>query len=154
MTRLRAIAFLAALTVGIASAATHAAATTPTKKCSSGSHSDMGGMDMSGSSKHCAKETNRRVVPGARSIKVAGDELAFEPSAITLKAGEDVTIVLTAEDIAHDFFVKGVGHVVHAKAGKTARGGLRIDDPGTYSFWCTVSGHKKAGMTGTITVTS
>ena len=50
-------------------------------------------------------------------------------------------------------FGSRVGHVVHAKAGKTAMGGLRIDEPGTYRFWCTEKGHKKAGMTGTITVT-
>ena len=42
---------------------------------------------------------------------------------------------------------------MHAKAGKTAMGGLRIDEAGTYKFWCTVAGHKKAGMTGTFTVT-
>jgi plastocyanin len=150
----RVISLLAVLMVAASFAATNAAASTPTKKCPSSSHSEMDGMDMSGSSKRCTKETNRRVVPGAREIAVTGDDFAFSPDAIAVKAGENVAVVLTADDIAHDFFVKGVGHVVHAKAGKTARGGLRLEKPGTYSFWCTVSGHRKAGMTGTITVTS
>jgi uncharacterized cupredoxin-like copper-binding protein len=64
-----------------------------------------------------------------------------------------VTIALTASDVAHDVYVKRIGHVVHAKAGKTAKGGLRIKKAGTYKFWCTIQGHRQAGMAGTITVT-
>ena len=29
-----------------------------------------------------------------------------------------------------------------------------IDKPGTYKFWCTITGHKAGGMVGTITVTA
>ena len=61
--------------------------------------------------------------------------------------------MLTSSDIAHDFMVKGVGHVVSAKRNKTAEGGLRIDEPGTYKFWCAEPDHRKSGMTGTIVVT-
>jgi uncharacterized cupredoxin-like copper-binding protein len=96
---------------------------------------------------------NCPTVEGAREIAVVGDAFTFTPTEITIASGEDVTIALTADDIAPDFYGKGVGHIVHAKTGKTAMGGLRIDEPGTYKFWCTVAGHKKAGMTGTITVT-
>jgi heme/copper-type cytochrome/quinol oxidase subunit 2 len=67
--------------------------------------------------------------------------------------GEDVTIALTSKDTAHDLYVKGLGHIVHAAKGETAKGGLRIDRPGTYQFWCTVSGHKEGGMRGILTVT-
>jgi heme/copper-type cytochrome/quinol oxidase subunit 2 len=144
---------LAALATVITVAGTAATATTPTAKCSSGAHSDMGDMDMSGSKK-CSGDENRKVVSGARTITVTGDDFTFTPDAITMKAGEDVTIALTAEDVQHDFYVKGIGHVVHAKKGKTAQGGLRIKKAGTYKFWCTVAGHKQDGMTGTITVTA
>jgi uncharacterized cupredoxin-like copper-binding protein len=98
-------------------------------------------------------DENCPVVAGARKIKVIGTGLHFSPAAITMAKGEDVTIVLKAGDVAHDYYVKGYGHVVHAKAGKTARGGLVLDKAGTYKFWCTVKGHRTAGMTGTITVT-
>ena len=102
---------------------------------------------------HGSESTNCRTVKGARVVRVTGDRFQFMPKNITVAAGEDVTIRLSSGDIAHDFYVKGIGHVVHAKAGQTARGGLRIDEPGTYKFWCTVANHKKAGMTGEITVT-
>ncbi|MDQ1429618.1 MAG: hypothetical protein QOF40_220 [Actinomycetota bacterium] len=46
-------------------------------------------------------------------------------------AGENVTIALSADDVVHDFYVQGIGHVVHA-----------------------IKGHKQAGMKRTITVTA
>src|SRR5262245_8246128 len=124
------------------------AAAVPAAKCSTeGGHDDHGSdmddmdMDHDASSKSCAGGT----IKGARVIRVTGDRFRFTPKQITMASGEDVTIRLRSGDIAHDLYVKGVGHVVHAKADDSARGGLRIDEPGTYKFWCTVAGHKKAG---------
>lgn len=97
-------------------------------------------------------DANNPVVAGAREIPVEAGALTFAPKRLQLTAGEDVTIVLTSIDIAHDLYVDGVGHVVHAAARKTAKGGLMIDEPGTYKFWCTIKGHKAGGMVGTITV--
>jgi len=54
--------------------------------------------------------------------------------------------------VLHDFVVQGVGRVVSAKAGKTRRGSLMMAKPGKYKFWCSVRGHRAAGMVGTITV--
>ena len=102
---------------------------------------------------HGSSSTNCPTVKGARVIRVTGDRFQFSPKNLTVTAGEDFTIRLSSDDIADDFYVKSFGHVVHAKAGQTARGGLRLDEPGTYKFWCTVANHKKAGMTGRITVT-
>ena len=148
----RVFSVLAILLVTVTTTAAAATARTSATKCTSGGHS---GMDMSGKVM-CTKGSmgkNNPVVAGAREIAVSAKDLAFSPNAINLSAGENATIVLSAGDVAHDFYVKGVGHIVHAKARKTAQGGLRIDKAGTYKFWCTVSGHKQAGMTGTITVT-
>lgn len=91
-------------------------------------------------------------VPGARVIRVRAKSYVFSPRQLTLRAGEDVTIALRSTDILHDFVVKRGGHIVAAKAGTTKRGGLRIDTPGTYRFWCSVEGHRAAGMEGTIVV--
>jgi plastocyanin len=95
---------------------------------------------------------NRPTVPGAREIPVVADSLTFAPQKIQLRAGEDVTIALTSKDLEHDFVVEGIGHVVHAARGRTAKGGLVIDDPGVYDFWCSVRGHRGSGMVGTLTV--
>ena len=96
---------------------------------------------------------NARVVAGARKIEVNADSFAFTPNEIPVSAGENVTIVLHSEDVLHDFVVRGKGHIVSAKGNKTARGGLKLEKPGAYNFWCSVSGHRVAGMRGTIVVT-
>lgn len=114
---------------------------------SSMNHSMDSGMDM-GSGSH----KNAAVQAGAPEIMVDAKSFEFTPSPITIKAGEDVTIVLKSTDVAHDFVVQGQGHVVGANAGQQAKGGLMIDKPGTYKFWCSVSGHRAAGMEGTLVV--
>jgi len=120
----------------------HAAAAKPGDCSSDNAHGDH----------HGSSSTNCPTVKNARVIRVTGDRFQFIPKNLTVAAGEDVTIRLSSDDIAHDFYVKKIGHVVHARAGQTARGGLRIDEPGTYKFWCTVANHKLAGMTGRIKV--
>ncbi len=104
-----------------------------------------------------AKEAaNAPVMKGAREIRLDGTSFDFNQKTIDLAANEDVTIVFTATDAEHDVTVEGVqgaGHIVHAQQGRTARGGLKISTPGTYAFYCSVSGHRKAGMTGRLVVT-
>ena len=135
--------FLTVLFVGVAASALAA--------CSSGgSNSSMG--SMSGSK----EAANASVTKGAREIRVDGTSFDFNQKTINLAANEDVTIVFTATDAEHDVTVEGVqgvGHIVHAQQGKTARGGLKISSPGTYTFYCSVSGHRKAGMVGQLVVT-
>ena len=154
MRRLLTIAVTVMLTAGALTIATGAEATAKSSGCGTAmSTKKSSSMDMDMGHKKSAMENNCPVVAGAREITVTGNAFSFSPPQITMAAGETVTISLTASDIAHDFYVKGIGHVVHAKAGKTARGSIRIRKAGTYKFWCTILDHKKQGMTGTITVT-
>lgn len=115
---------------------------------------DMGhGSGSARTSKTGSHGRNARTVAGAREIEVNAASFSFTPEEIRVGVGEDVTIVLRSSGATHDFVVKGIGHVVSAKSGRTARGGLRIDRAGTYRFWCSVPGHRSAGMTGTIVAT-
>jgi plastocyanin len=90
-------------------------------------------------------------VPGAREIAITARNFRFDPSEIRVRAGEPVTIVLTSEGSLHDFTL-GDGAHVSADAGKTARGGLKVDAPGTHTFYCTVPGHRSQGMEGKLIV--
>lgn len=92
------------------------------------------------------------VIPGAREMQVRATSFAFDPDALEFAVGEDVTIVLSSDDVFHDFEIEGVDGHVGAGAGRSRRGGFRIDEPGTYRFFCTVSGHRKAGMEGVVVV--
>ena len=91
------------------------------------------------------------VTPKARRIKVDSRSYAFSPKKITVAAGEDVVIVLHSKDQRHDFTLQGGKVVADAKGGKTATGKLRLAKPGTYKFYCSIPGHRAAGMEGTIT---
>lgn len=92
------------------------------------------------------------VADGARRIEVAATSFRFGPDEIVVAAGDDVAIALSSDDVLHDFAIDGVDVHVSADRGETEVGGLRVDDPGEYTFYCTVPGHREAGMEGTLVV--
>ena len=92
------------------------------------------------------------VADAARRIEVAADDFSFEPDEITAEVGEDLAIVLTSEDLLHDFTIDELDAHVVADRGETAEGGLRADEAGEFTFYCSVPGHRAAGMEGTLVV--
>jgi plastocyanin len=96
---------------------------------------------------------NAAVKPGAREIRVSARSYAFAPETLEVQAGEDIAVVLHSRDQTHDFAIEGKGVIVTVDGGKTAKGGFRLAKPGTYTFSCSISGHRAAGMEGTITAT-
>lgn len=106
----------------------------------------MGGGSMGG------HDESSPVAEGARRIEVAATSFEFDPAEITVTAGEDVTIVLSSDDLFHDFTIDGLDVHVAADRGETAEGGLRADESGEYTYYCTVAGHREAGMEGTLIV--
>jgi plastocyanin len=95
----------------------------------------------------------RPAAPDARRIDVTGRSFAFEPKAITATVGEEIAIALTSSDSLHDFTIDELDAHVAADPGKTVIGGFRAEKAGRYTFYCSVTGHREAGMTGTLTVT-
>ena len=91
-------------------------------------------------------------------LQVLGtDSLAYEPDAFTVPAGEEVTVELTSEaSVEHDFIIEdapgGELDVVEAAAGETATGTFTVDEPGTYTVYCSVPGHREAGMEASLEV--
>ena len=92
------------------------------------------------------------IADGARRIEVTATSFEFDPDEITVTAGEDVAIVLTSEDLLHDFTIDELDAHVAADADETNEGGLRAGEPGRYTFYCTIAGHRAAGMEGTLVV--
>jgi plastocyanin len=97
-------------------------------------------------------EANSAVADGARRIEVSATIRGFDPDEITATAGEDLAVSLTSEDMLHDFVIDELDAHVAADRGETAEGGLRAE-AGTYTYYCSVPGHRRAGMEGTLTVT-
>lgn len=95
------------------------------------------------------------VIPGAREVRVQARDFGFAPASITLKVGEPVNLVFENEgQMLHDFTVPALGVHVQAGPGQSATAGLRVGEPGTYEYLCSVPGHAEAGMRGTLTVTA
>ena len=83
-----------------------------------------------------------------------GRDVAFEPREIRIEAGRWTVVEFTNEDeIFHDWEVDGLANVdAGARPGQTTRLRFVIDEPGRYTYLCTVPGHEEAGMVGTLIV--
>jgi plastocyanin len=83
-----------------------------------------------------------------------GGELAYDTKSLSAKAGS-VTIAFTnASPVEHDVTIAQGSNVVGATPkfiGATKSLTLNLK-PGTYTFYCSVPGHRQAGMEGTLTV--
>lgn len=108
----------------------------------------------------------------ATVLDVTTVTMAFNPKEVTLAKGKPVKLVLKNEDtVLHDFSIdkipvdkknsEGAKHDDHSKepdlhvaadSGKTGTVEFTPKEAGTYTYYCTVIGHKEAGMVGTLTV--
>ncbi|MGA8744338.1 MAG: plastocyanin/azurin family copper-binding protein [Solirubrobacterales bacterium] len=96
---------------------------------------------------------------GAQTLKVEANpngQLSYVPSKLTAKAG-NVTIEFTnPQGLSHDIAVEdssgktiGKSELIEERSTTLSLSNLK---PGTYHYFCTVPGHREAGMEGTLTV--
>lgn len=99
------------------------------------------------------RSSSSPTIPGAREIAVSASAFKFAPNEIHVRAGEDVTIVLAATDMAHDFTIDEFGFHVAASPGQPGRGSFHAPSAtGRYTAYCSVAGHRQAGMTATVVI--
>jgi plastocyanin len=105
-----------------------------------------------------AATTPAAAAPAAQtSLKLAsvGATLAFDAKTLSAKAGTVTITFANSSPLEHNVAVAQGSTVLGSTptftgGSKTLTLSLR---PGTYSFYCTVPGHRQAGMEGTLTVT-
>lgn len=89
--------------------------------------------------------------PSGTEISVAATEFAFDPDTISIPAGVAETVTLANKGtIEHDITIDALGVKIHAGVGDTVSGTVTAE-AGTYEFYCSIPGHKQAGMVGTLT---
>lgn len=91
-------------------------------------------------------------VAGATELTVTAGALAFAPDQLEVRTGEAVNVALTSTDVLHDLTIDEVDFHLVADEAETAVGGVVFEQPGTYVAYCTVPGHRDAGMELPITV--
>jgi len=91
--------------------------------------------------------------PAAVQKTLETTEFAFAPAELEVAAGSALEVTLDNKGtLEHDFTIDSIGFKVEVKIGKTATGTTGVLAAGTYDFYCSVPGHKEAGMVGTLTV--
>ena len=87
-----------------------------------------------------------------RLIVEAGD-LWFAPSEITIRADEPTVLVLSGVGAtAHNLMVDDLGLQLHVGPGIESEVSLSDLPPGTYEYYCSIFGHRRGGMFGTLTI--
>ena len=86
-------------------------------------------------------------------IPVVGKEFSYDPATLTLKAGQPFLIVLkNTGSIEHDITVDDAKFKLTVPGNNTGEKVLKAQKPGTYQMYCSVAGHKDAGMKGQLVV--
>ncbi len=90
----------------------------------------------------------------AQKVTVVAKEFSYTPNKITVKIGQPVQLLLDNKGvIEHDWVVDRfkvkTGLV---QPGKSATATFTPTAKGTFEFYCSVPGHKEAGMKGTLVV--
>lgn len=95
---------------------------------------------------------------GASALSIAADprgELKYSTASLSAKAGSVAVTFTNKAPLSHNLTVESSsGSTVGATP--TFQGGSKVLTlnlkPGTYKFFCTVPGHRQAGMEGTLVV--
>jgi plastocyanin len=103
-------------------------------------------------------EGNTPPIAGAPELVITADNFAFSVDRIELNAGQPaVNVALTSADMLHDLVVNEIGFHLVADRGETVVGGLEgllFGESGSYVAYCSVPGHREAGMELEIVVTA
>lgn len=109
-----------------------------------------GGSSGGGSSEKCP------TAPGAIAATIqAGPNgaIAFDKKTLAVKGPKFVVQLTNGSTLPHTFQIHGWDGKANVDGStKSACATFDITTPGTYTFYCGVSGHEAAGMKGTITV--
>ena len=107
-----------------------------------------------------------------KTVTLTLNEFQFQPAEITTKVGQPIKLVLKNNGtVLHDFVstdamvevmeehgavhdMAGMQTNMHAaiEAGQESTLEFKATQAGTYTFYCTVAGHKEAGMMGKLIV--
>jgi uncharacterized cupredoxin-like copper-binding protein len=87
------------------------------------------------------------------NIQASASELAFVPNELSAPAGRIMIHMTNPSQLPHSIALAVTGIPPGPVVGHGGVSELVANlAPGTYTFYCTVPGHRQAGMTGTLTV--
>jgi plastocyanin len=91
--------------------------------------------------------------PPATVVAVQAFDLGFRPIEITIPATGSTRLVLeNTGGVVHNLTVDALSIEIVASRGRSNEAVVTDPAPGTYEFYCSVSGHRQAGMVGKLIV--
>lgn len=84
-------------------------------------------------------------------VTISATEFKFDPGSFTVPADTPTTVTLSNEGVVeHDITIDDADVVIYAAAGKSEQGEVTLP-AGEHVFYCSIPGHRDAGMEGTVT---
>ncbi len=88
-----------------------------------------------------------------RTVQVNAGAFYYKPNVITVKKGETVKIVMTSDDMMHDFIIDELNvKIPITQSGNTNTVEFTADKVGTFEYYCSVGQHRKNGQIGKLIV--
>jgi Copper binding proteins, plastocyanin/azurin family. len=90
--------------------------------------------------------------PPIKTVTVSAKNFSFTPNTLESPAGI-IQIDLKSADGIHDLVIEGIpGFRIEVTSGNSSSAKVKLQ-PGKYTFYCSLPGHRSGGMEGTLTVT-
>lgn len=89
--------------------------------------------------------------PQSKTVSMATGNYFFDPASIRAEAGQEVTVTFAQNEGVHKFVIDEIGLDVPINEGASITF-TAPEEPGTYSFYCSIGNHRALGMEGVLIV--
>jgi uncharacterized cupredoxin-like copper-binding protein len=89
--------------------------------------------------------------PTSPRLEVTATEMMYDPSAVAVEAGEVEVVLHNEGGLLHDIRIGDEPIALEANPGDTATEQIPLE-AGSYEFFCSLPGHREAGMEGVLEV--
>jgi nitrite reductase (NO-forming) len=89
--------------------------------------------------------------PVSPKLEVHATEMQYDPDEIAVKAGNVQVVLHNDGTVLHDLRIEDQPFVIEAGAGQTTTSQITLG-AGRYQIFCSIPGHREAGMTGVLEV--
>jgi uncharacterized cupredoxin-like copper-binding protein len=89
--------------------------------------------------------------PTSPRVELTATEMAFDPDGVAVDAGNVEVVLDNAGTVQHDVRIEEQPFIVEAGPGQSASDRITLDK-GRYRFFCSIPGHRQAGMEGVLEV--
>ena len=134
---------------------TNAPAAITATSSDSGSAGSVGIVPVDGHTDHAHGSTT--VDSGAEKLEITATEFKYEAAILAVAANDPFTISLHNDGmVEHDIVIEGFEDEggIHAGSGEGGEATYTLPEPGEYKLYCTIPGHRDAGMEVTLTVSN